>query len=199
NYRGAAPINWAIINGEKETGVTTFFLKHEIDTGDIIMQEKESILIEDNAETLYNRLKLKGSELVLKTVYAIRKGQVPAKPQKYSDNIPTAPKIFKETCKIDWDKTSFEILNFIRGLSPYPAAWTHLDGKICKIYRASIVNSPGIKKTSETTYITDNKTYLYFLTKDGALAIEELQAEGKKRMLIDEFLRGCKLLCYYPS
>ncbi|WMJ75664.1 methionyl-tRNA formyltransferase [Cytophagaceae bacterium ABcell3] len=195
-YRGAAPINWAIINGEKETGVTTFFLQHEIDTGDIIMQEKEKIYVEDNAETLYDRLKLKGAELVLKTVSAISNNSVNTQKQAPAENTPLAPKIFRDTCKINWDQNSFEVVNFIRGLSPYPGAWTELDGKTCKIFRASIANISSAEKPENADYLTDNKSYLYFFTKNGALSIEEIQPQGKKRMLIDEFLRGNKLCLF---
>ncbi|MFN3316928.1 MAG: methionyl-tRNA formyltransferase, partial [Raineya sp.] len=123
-YRGAAPINWAIINGETETGVTTFFLQHEIDTGNIIFQEKEPISPTDTAGSLYQRLMHKGAKLVLKTVQTIEKGDVQTFPQV--GEITHAPKIFRETCQIDWNKTSTEIYNFVRGLAPYPAAWTTL-------------------------------------------------------------------------
>src|SRR3990170_4019326 len=119
-YRGAAPINWAIINGEKETGATTFFLKHEIDTGSIIFQEKEPIFEEDTVGTLYERLMKKGAELVLKTVQAIEVNNYPSVPQTESNEIKHAPKIFKETCEISWNRTSEEIRNFVRGLNPYP-------------------------------------------------------------------------------
>lgn len=191
-YRGAAPINWAIINGEKETGVTTFFLKHEIDTGNIIFQEKEPIYKEDTAGSLYNRLMHKGAGLVLKTVQAIESGNYPQLKQILNGEIKRAPKIFKEDCEIKWDKSSKEIYDFIRGLSPYPAAWTNLNGKHCKIYRAAqtekIANylNPG-------EYKTDNKTYLHFRAQDGMLAIEELQLEGKKKMKTEAFLRGNKI------
>lgn len=191
-YRGAAPINWAIINGEKETGVTTFFLKHEIDTGNIIFQEKEIIEEDDTVGSLYVRLMERGAQLVLKTVRAIAEGDYPQLPQDEDQEIKHAPKIFKETCEIDWTKSSEEIYNFIRGLSPYPAAWTHLSGKKFKIY--------GAKKTSFQSagenpgdFDTDNKTYLHIQTGGSPLAITELQMEGKKRMDIESFLRGTKL------
>ena len=189
-YRGAAPINWAIINGEKETGVTTFFLKHEIDTGNIIFQEKEPIEEDDNVGDLYTRLMERGSKLVLKTVQAIQKGDYPQDPQDESGEIKHAPKIFKETCEIDWSKSSEEVYNFIRGLSPYPAAWTMINGTQFKIYEAEKLEltSAGDKPGD---YSTDNKTYLQ--TGGSALSIKELQMQGKKRMNIEDFLRGNNL------
>lgn len=192
NYRGAAPINWAIINGEKETGLTTFFLKHEIDTGSIIFQEKEPIYLEDNVGTLYERLMGKGAKLVLKTVEAIEKNNIQSIVQDENQAIHHAPKIFKETCQIDWEKSAIEIHNHIRGLSPYPAAWTFLDGKTCKIIRSKIsdVNIEGLHAGE---YRSDGKKELLFKTGNGTLKILELQLEGKKKLGIEEFLRGYKL------
>jgi len=191
-YRGAAPINWAIINGETETGVTTFFLKHEIDTGNVIFQEKETILPEDNVGTLYERLMKRGANLVLKTVRDIEKGAYPQLPQDESKPIKHAPKIFRETCEIDWKKTSVEIHNLVRGLSPYPAAWTTLLGKNLKVFKTSLTDK--FADSSKTgSYKSDGKIYLHFHTGDKMLAIEELQLEGKKKMEIGEFLRGNKL------
>lgn len=187
-YRGAAPINWAVINGEKETGCTTFFLKHVIDTGDIIHQQKISIDENENVGSVYTRLMLKGSELVLDTVKQIEVGEVTTSPQDESIELKSAPKIFKETCKIDWSKTTDKIHNHIRGLSPYPAAWTTLNDKVLKIYKAS--KSSDIL---ENDYETDGKTYLKFKTSDGSMSLLEIQIEGKKRMLIEDFLRGYKL------
>ena len=191
-YRGAAPINWAIINGEKETGVTTFFLKHEIDTGNIIFQEKEPIEEDDNVGDLYARLMERGSKLVLKTVQAIQEGDYPQDPQDESGEIKHAPKIFKETCEIDWSKSSEEVYNFIRGLSPYPAAWTMINGTQFKIYKAEKLEltSAGDKPGD---YSTDNKTFLHIHTGGSALSIKELQMQGKKRMNIEDFLRGNSL------
>jgi len=174
--RGAAPINWAIINGEKETGVTTFFLKHEIDTGNILFQEKEPILPEDDAGTLYERLMDKGAGLVLKTVKAIESGAYNPQSQITSQELKHAPKIFRETCMIDWNRRSQEIVNFVRGLSPYPGAWTTINDKTYKIFKVSL-NDTGIKMK----------------TADGFVFIEELQPEGKKRMKAADFLRGYKL------
>ena len=187
-YRGAAPINWAIINGEKETGVTTFFLKHQIDTGDLILQDKEPILEEDNVGTVYERLMNKGSKLVLTTVQQIEKGEVTTTPQDESQEIKHAPKIFKETCEIDWSKTAQQNYDFIRGLSPYPCAWTTLNDKTLKVYKAS--------KTEETVtepILTDNKTFLKYACGDVYLSLEEIQLEGKKRMGIEDFLRGYRV------
>ena len=191
-YRGAAPINWAIINGEKETGVTTFFLKHEIDTGSIIYQEKESILDEDNVGTLYEKLMKRGAQLVLRTVKSIAAGDYPSIPQTDDGSIKHAPKIFKETCEIKWDQPSVAIWNFVRGLSPYPTAWCKLNDKTYKIFKISI-DGKGDKQNSPGAINTDNKNYLYVRTADGWISIEELQPEGKRKMNILEFFRGNKL------
>ena len=207
-YRGAAPINWAVINGEKETGVSTFFLQHEIDTGNIILQEKVKIEDEDNAGTVHDKLMHLGAQLVLKTVQLIEINEVNETPQHTNYELqPTiikhAPKIFKETCLIDWNKSALEIHNLIRGLSPYPTAFTHLDGKVLKIFATQIsqwstVNSQ-LKETSTIDhrpstidYKTDNISFLSIKCADTYLDILELQLEGKKRMSIDEFLRGYK-------
>ncbi len=187
-YRGAAPINWAIINGEKETGISTFFLKHEIDTGAIIFQEKEQILESDNVGTLYKRLMNKGADLVLKTVRAIEANNYPQVDQDISLDLKSAPKIFKEDCRIDWNQPSNKIRDFIRGLSPYPAAWTELNGKTLKIFKTEITKEPS--SSSIKQFNTDGKTFLHAKTNDFMLRIEELQLEGKKRMGIEEFLRG---------
>ena len=193
HYRGAAPINWAIINGEKETGVTTFFLKHEIDTGSIIFQEKETIKEDDDVGTVYERLMHKGATLVLKTVQAIQQGDYPSLPQTTSSEIKHAPKIFKETCQINWDQPSEQIRNFVRGLSPYPAAWTLIGGKTFKIFKCSFAHAnSGVTLPGE--FMTDDKTYLYFKTSDSLISIDEFQPEGKKRMNVQEFFRGNKLL-----
>lgn len=187
NYRGAAPINWAIINGETQTGLTTFFLKHQIDTGNVIFQETEPILLDDNVGTLYERLMNKGAKLVLKTLDAIESGQVQPKPQDESEAKNHAPKIFKEDCEINWKKPAKVLHNFVRGLSPYPAAWTKLNGKILKVFKTNPVTGEFGK---EGDFQSDGKTYLKFQTGDGLLEILELQLEGKKRMEIAEFLRG---------
>lgn len=191
-YRGAAPINWAIINGEKETGATTFFLKQEIDTGSIIFQEKESIHDEDNVGSLYERLMIKGAQLVLKTIQAIATGNFPSVAQPQDVEIKHAPKIFKETCEINWHQSSEQIRNFVRGLSPYPTAWTKIKDKIFKIYNIIPAKDDGVDK-NPGVYSTDNKTHLHVRTSDGWIAITELQPEGKKRMRIDDFFRGNRI------
>ena len=199
-YRGAAPINWAIIKGEKETGVTTFFLKHEIDTGSIIFQEREPIYPHDDAGSLYDRLMKKGSQLVLKTVKAVQAQDYPSTPQSTHVEINHAPKIFKETCEINWNQTSEDVRNFVRGLSPYPAAWTVLQGKTYKIFTVQHLPTGqagvafNIQNSSDPgTVKTDNKDYLYVKTLDGWIVVEELQPEGKRRMKIQEFFRGNKI------
>lgn len=192
DYRGAAPINWAIINGEKETGITTFFLKHEIDTGSIIFQEKEPIHAEDNVGSLYERLMLKGAKLVVKSVEAIASESITPLPQDETKAKHHAPKIYKETCEIDWKKPAYEIHNLIRGLSPYPAAWTIIQGKLCKIFRSqySDKNISGLKAGE---YKSEGKSKLVFQTGNGHISILELQLEGKKRLPVEEFLKGFKL------
>ncbi|MTI20103.1 methionyl-tRNA formyltransferase [Fulvivirga sp. RKSG066] len=185
-YRGAAPINWAIINGEKETGVTTFFLKHKIDTGNVIFQEKEPIKEDDTVGDLYGRLMNKGAALVLKTVKAIAADDYPQIPQNEDQEIKEAPKIFRETCEINWNQSTDTVYDFIRGLSPYPAAWTTLNDKNLKIFKVSKADTKG----EPGSYQSDNKTFIKFFTQDGAIDVHELQIQGKKRMKIDEFLRG---------
>lgn len=191
-YRGAAPINWAIINGEQETGVSTFFLKHEIDTGSIIYQEKEPILEKDTVGTLYERLMKKGARLVLKTVQAIEAGNYPSVPQQ--DNVDTkhAPKIFKETCELKWNQPAAQVRNFVRGLSPYPTAWSIIAGKNYKVFDVSIADKQG-NDQDPGSVDTDNKNYLYIKTSDGWISVEELQPEGKRKMNIKDFFRGNKL------
>jgi methionyl-tRNA formyltransferase len=190
-YRGAAPINWAIINGEIETGATTFFLQHEIDTGDILFYDKEQIKEDDTAGTLYERLMNKGAQLVLKTVKSITEGNYKPQPQITSGEIKAAPKIHKETCKIDWNKSAEEIRNFIRGLSPYPSAWTNLNGKDHKIYFATASNES--LSLDPGQFKSDNKSYIKIQTGNGVINILDLQMEGKKRMTVEEYLRGNKL------
>jgi methionyl-tRNA formyltransferase len=197
-YRGAAPINWVIMNGETETGATTFFLEHEIDTGKIIFQDKETISLDDTIGTLYERLMHKGAALTLKTVRAIEANDYSQIPQSEVDIIKFAPKIFKETCEINWNQSSETIRNFVRGLSPYPAAWTTLNGKVCKIFKVKNenleVNIESELADINSIWQTDNKKYLRFRSTDGWVAIEELQMEGKKRMAVEDFLRGVRLV-----
>ncbi len=196
-YRGAAPINWAVINGETETGVTTFMIRHEIDTGSIIFQEKEKVNLDDTAGTLYGRLMQKGAKLVLKTVEAISRDDYTLKPQKTEGvALKSAPKIHKKTCEIDWNQSAEKVRNFIRGLSPYPAACTTLStpqgDKNCKIFKTSFTSTKDENQQPGDTK-TDNKTYIHIQTADELLAVDELQLEGKKRMPVQEFLKGNKL------
>jgi len=192
-YRGAAPINWAIINGEKETGATTFFLKHEIDTGSIIFQVKQTIGDSDDAGILYERLMQKGAELVLKTVRAIEQNNYPLIPQPEPNAIRHAPKIFKETCEIKWDNSSEQVRNHVRGLSPYPAAWTTIAGKDFKVFKVSVLDQEPDKNKKPGDFLTDNKNYIYIKTSKGWVSLDEIQLEGKKRMTVQEFFRGNKL------
>ncbi len=193
-YRGAAPINWAIINGEKESGVTTFFLKQEIDTGDILFIEKVSITDDVTAGEYHDRLMNKGAGLLVKTVKAIESGRYTEQPQEQLSEgmeLKHAPKIFKDDCRIDWQQPVDKIYNLIRGLSPYPAAFTELNGKILKIFHTQ--KESGAHEVQPGHYITDNKTYLKFACPDGFISLTDVQLEGKKRMGIEEFLRGVKL------
>lgn len=192
-YRGAAPINWAVINGEKETGVTTFKLKHEIDTGDILMQESFPVDENDNAGDVHDKMKDIGAQLLVKTVKGLTNGSLKETPQVSTFNsqpstLKHAPKIFTETCKIDWSKPVDKVYNLIRGLAPYPAAFTFLNSKKLKIYKAEKINKA--PKVMAGEFETDNKTYLQFACSDGFISIHELQLEGKKKMNIADFLRG---------
>ena len=196
-YRGAAPINWAIINGEKETGVTTFFLQHEIDTGKIIFNEKIPIAENDTTGEIHDRLMIVGAKLVLKTVKAIERGNYPQIEQnKFLNNenkLKDAPKIFKEDCKIDWTKTTVEIHNHIRGLSPYPTAFTDFMSDENKIYPVKIFRAEIEFQNHDypvKSLLTDSKNYLKIATDKGFIVISELQIAGKKRMSTPEFLRG---------
>jgi methionyl-tRNA formyltransferase len=200
-YRGAAPLNWAVINGEKETGVTTFFLKHEIDTGDIIFRESLPIGADESVGEVHDRMMVLGANTVLKTVQAIENQTIAPLPQL--DIAAThAPKIFQETCEINFNKSTQEVHNFIRGLSPFPTAWTTLDGLKFKIYKAAIENleekgTPQYKSDFEPIqtgkFISDGKTYLKVTTEDGAIQLLDVQLEGRKRMSIRDFLNGYRL------
>jgi methionyl-tRNA formyltransferase len=190
DYRGAAPINWAIINGEKETGVTTFFLQHEIDTGNIIFQEKIAIGADENAGTLYEKLMHLGAKILRQTVDAVALGDYPQIPQAHITEVKHAPKIFKETCRIDWNKTATEVHNFVRGLSPYPTAFTTLGGKSLKVFKATAVKSQ--HDSPSGMIMTDGKTSLKIACAAGYLELLEIQLEGKKKIGIQEFLRGYK-------
>ena len=209
-YRGAAPINWAIINGEKQTGVTTFKLLHKIDTGNILLQQAFEIGDEETAGEVHDRMKIIGAALLLKTIEGLAKGDVKEHTQEpiidklnpnteeeilkditnytYEKALQHAPKIFTETCEIDWAKPVDEVYNLIRGLSPYPTAFTFLEGKKLKIFK--------VDKTQVTTtatpgkYETDKKNFLEFACANGYISIKELQLEGKKKMTVTDFLRG---------
>lgn len=192
-YRGAAPINWAVINGEKETGVTTFKLQHEIDTGNILLQNSFPIGEDETAGEVHDKMKEIGAQLLVKTVAGLAKGSLTEIPQKAAGSgqlsaVKHAPKIFTETCKIDWNHSVISIYNLIRGLSPYPAAFTYLNDKMLKIYKAK--KEPHTSPKSPGTVETDNKTYLKFAASDGYIYVTELQLEGKKKMGVEEFLRG---------
>ncbi len=193
-YRGAAPINWAIINGETETGVTTFFIDDKIDTGSIILQKKEDILPEDNAGTLHDRLMEVGASLVVETCQQIVSGTVKRLPQKETVDLKPAHKIHKETCRVDWEAPLEEIHNLIRGLSPYPAAWTHLvnHGKeeAIKIYETQIESK--IHKQPNGQLLVEKKA-LKVAVSGGYLHILELQLPGKRKMKVSEVLNGLNL------
>ncbi len=193
SYRGAAPINWAVINGEKETGVTTFKLKAAIDTGNILLQDKLPISEADTAGTIHDKMMVLGANLLVTTLHGIINNTLAEKDQEdIINNDPNllkhAPKIFTETCTIDWNNTAESIFNLIRGLSPFPGALTKLDDKIFKIFAAQ--KEICSHQISVGSVLTDNKTYLKFACADGYLHILDLQLEGKKRMQVADFLRG---------
>jgi methionyl-tRNA formyltransferase len=192
-YRGAAPINWAVINGEEYTGVTTFKLQQEIDTGNILLSDKIKIEETDTAGTVHDKLKELGANLLLKTIQGISENSLIEEPQsQYSilntEYLKHAPKLFTETGKIDWTKSVEELYNLIRGLSPYPAAYTNLNGKTLKLFSVEKINEqPTIDAGA---YKTDEKNFLQFACSNGYINILELQLEGKKRMVVKDFLRG---------
>lgn len=186
-YRGAAPINWAVINGEKETGVTTFKLKHEIDTGDILLQESFPIGENDTAGEVHDRMKEIGALLLVKTVKGLADGSLKETPQSNAE-VKHAPKIHIDTCRINWSQPAENVFNLIRGLSPYPAAFTIINEKMLKVYRSK--KEIIFPRSTEGDYETDGKTYLKFTCADGYLHLLEVQIEGKRKMPIEEFLRG---------
>ena len=192
-YRGAAPINWAIINGEKETGVTTFKLQHQIDTGNILLQEEITIGEDETAGELHDKMKEIGAKLLVKTVKELVQGNLNSIPQSWSDRdgqtmLKHAPKLSTKTSKIDWTKTVDEVYNLIRGLLPYPGAFTLLNSKSLKIYKAKKeIIQPVIVAGG---YETDKKTFLKFACNNGYILITELQLEGKKKLTVEEFLKG---------
>ena len=210
-YRGAAPINWAIINGETQTGVTTFKLQQQIDTGNILLQDKIAISETDTAGTLHDTMKEVGARLLVRTIEGLLDGTIQEQPQpsalnrQLTDNeliadfrasgfsdlpalLQHAPKIFTETCRIDWSKTCESIYNLIRGLSPFPGAFTQLNGKVLKIYTSKKEGS--VHREEPGSYQTDGKTFLRFACTDGFIHVIDIQPEGKRRMNTEEFLRG---------
>lgn len=193
-YRGAAPINWAIINGEQETGLTTFLLKHEIDTGDVLFQEPLPIGENETAGELHNRMMTLGAQLVLQSVQAIERGEARPVPQS-SAEASHAPKIFHETCHIDFAQPTAQVHDFIRGLSPYPGAWTELDGKTVKILRTEKGSQPRADdlRPAPGVFFSDGKNFLKISTLDGYVQVMELQMEGKRRMNVREFLHGYRM------
>jgi methionyl-tRNA formyltransferase len=192
-YRGAAPINWAVINGEKETGVTTFKLKHDIDTGDILLQESFTIGEDETAGDVHDRMKEIGAQLLVKTVKGLSDQSIQEMPQSKikslkSDILHHAPKINTETCIIHWDRSVETVHNHIRGLSPFPGAFTIINEKILKVFRSK--KEITYPKSTEGDYETDGKTFLKFVCTDGYLHLLEVQLEGKKKMTIADFLKG---------
>ncbi|WP_198172778.1 methionyl-tRNA formyltransferase [Hymenobacter ginkgonis] len=198
-YRGAAPINWALMHGDTETGVTSFFLRHEIDTGDLILQDKLAIEPADDFGAVYGKLKLVGANLARRTVAAIAAGTAPSTPQANSPALRPAPKLTKETGRLDFTRPTPELVNQVRGLSPVPAAYTTLpDGRGLKVFRAQALPPTADETASNPdaapgTWATDGRHYLRVRTATGWLDLLEIQPEGKKRMLTAEFLRGAKL------
>ncbi len=190
-YRGAAPINWAVINGETESGVTTFFIEQKIDTGEIIYQAKVPIAETDTAGDLHDALQEVGAKLLLKTVNAIRDGNHPKTKQILEGEPKKAPKIFKEHCEINWQQPTETIYNFIRGMSPYPTAFAYLDGKSLKIFSSAKII--GEHDYEAGIWVSDGKTFLRAATTDGFIDLKEIQLQGKKRMMVDAFLRGYHL------
>lgn len=189
-YRGAAPINWAIINGETETGVTTFKLRHEIDTGQLIEQQKVPIEPDETAGELHDKLMKAGARLLLNSVNKIQNSTADYKPQRVSEEEPLhgAPKLFRADCKIDWNKDLPSVYNLIRGLSPYPGAWTIVNGQTMKILRAEKEETSGIDAPDNV--LTDHQSYLKIACGDGLIVVKEIQPAGKKRMKVEDFLRG---------
>jgi methionyl-tRNA formyltransferase len=194
-YRGAAPINWAIINGETESGVTSFKLKHEIDTGNMLFQEKTPIAKTTTAGELHDSLMQLGAEVILKTVKAVESGHYELKPQDDSQSI-HAPKLFKETCNINWNDPAEKIYNLVRGLSPYPAAFTEFTDKNGQSLNVKVFSCEAIETTpahDPGTVTSDHKTFVKVACSNGYISIKELQMAGKKRMPVEEFLRGFKM------
>ena len=188
-YRGAAPINWAIINGEKQTGVTTFQLQHAIDTGNILLQAPIEIGDNMTAGELHDTMKEVGAALLVKTIEGLNNNSIQAKAQlEISVELKHAPKIFTHDCEINWEKPAITIHNLIRGLAPFPGAITKIEGKIVKLFTTHIIDTPSAEKAG--SFITDGKTFAKIACSDGYIGIDDIQWEGKKRMPITDFLRG---------
>ena len=203
-YRGAAPINWAIINGEKESGVTTFLLNHEIDKGAILCQQRVAIDEDDDAGTLHDKLMNAGTDLVIETIERIAAGAIAPVDQQTIEPqvVRDAPKIFKETCRIDWSASCDTVRNLVRGLSPYPAAWSelHKEGASpigVKIFRVHAETCPADRSPASGTLVTDGRTFMKVACADGYLFLDELQLAGKKRMAVADLLRGFKEAASY--
>ena len=203
-YRGAAPINWAIINGEKESGVTTFLLNHEIDKGAILCQQRVAIDEDDDAGTLHDKLMNAGTDLVIETIERIASGAIAPVDQQAIEPqvVRDAPKIFKETCRIDWSASGDTVRNLVRGLSPYPAAWSelHKEGASpigVKIFRVHAKTCPADRLPASGTLVTDGRTFMKVACADGYLFLDELQLAGKKRMAVADLLRGFKEAAAY--
>ncbi len=190
-YRGAAPINWAIINGEKETGVTTFQLQHAIDTGAILLQDRIPIAPNNTAGEIHDTMMVVGAQLLVKTLHGLFDSSIKAVPQEQvigNIALQHAPKIFTKDCEIDWEKPCTSIQNLIRGLAPFPGAITKIDGKIVKLFLTHIIE--GTPTEAPGSFITDGKTFAKIACKDGYIGLSDIQWEGKKRMPIIDFLRG---------
>jgi methionyl-tRNA formyltransferase len=202
DYRGAAPINHAIINGETVTGVTTFFISHEIDTGAILLQRKVEIGHDENAGELHDKLMVAGAELLLETVEKIELISIKPSPQPEIPNIRLAPKLFRDTCEIEWNRSAEQVRNLIRGLSPHPGAWCELTNEVkilqLKILRAH-VDSENIGNETAGTVCSDGKTFLKIACSDGFLSVDELQPQGKKVMSVKAFLAGFRDINLYRS
>ena len=203
-YRGAAPINWAIINGEKESGVTTFLLNHEIDKGAILCQQRVAIDEDDDAGMLHDKLMNAGTDLVIETIERIASGAIAPVDQQAIEPqvVRDAPKIFKETCRIDWSASCDTVRNLVRGLSPYPAAWSelHKEGASpigVKIFRVHAETCPADRLPAPGTFVTDGRTFMKVACADGYLFLDELQLAGKKRMAVADLLRGFKEAALY--
>ena len=193
-YRGAAPINWALMHGDTETGVTSFFLRHEIDTGDLIFQDRVPIAPEDDFGSLYDKLKGVGAALARRSVAAIAAGTAPSTPQQQGADLRSAPKLQKETGRLDFSRPAADLVNWVRGLSPIPTAFAPLpDGRLVKVYRAQALAFEG-DETAATpgTWASDGRRYLRVATPDGWLDLLDVQLEGKKRLGVEELLRGFK-------